>query len=533
MSSSSEPVLIQGRLSKRGKSVAGIGLWWKTRFFRLTASYLTYTDLKQQTLLASISTSDIAQCVNVKTRRTRGRRFMIRLVDHTVLQLCAMSVGECIQWVSVLCGVIAVCEKQRVEERDRRPDGISSLSSNSVILQSPRAPIERSQTVSIIPSLTGAAANSISSTSTSLGSIGYLQPNNSTSNLHALPYTPHSVPLLNEQKSMSIIGGMPIGEIALQRSLSSPDHAELQRMSSREMQLRQQQPQQQGTQLEQPQSQQLYQQQLQMQQQQQQQPILRQAVSSDSSTLSSGSPTPPLPEHLDYSDSQSRPTKALDTARHQVLDEEWYDEWDTETEAEDQQQPQRQQLPKASSSSSYNRAIYLPSGDTRRPYYSRYDYDDLPYYYYVNRRRRRQTASSLSSRSPLPLYQIYGFTAMVVVCSFIILYTGHTYSTINEVHSLYDHYLVSPRSPIPRYHQHWLVLLVKSWPVCVLIITAFYIMNSIRSFILLNNKKSGQPNKRRQGVSDTDFDWFGGVIAVSIASLSLSYMAQHQNWLFE
>ena len=114
--SSSEPVLIEGPVSKRGKSVAGIGLWWKTRYVRLTSSFLTITDLKLQTLFASISTSDLLFCAPVKTRRSTGRRFLIRLTDDSVLQFATLTPNECVQWVTVINGVIAVCEKQRAKD---------------------------------------------------------------------------------------------------------------------------------------------------------------------------------------------------------------------------------------------------------------------------------------------------------------------------------------------------------------------------------------------------------------------------------
>ena len=114
--SSSEPVLIEGPVSKRGKSVAGIGLWWKTRYVRLTSSFLTITDLKLQTLFASVSTADLLFCAPVKTRRSTGRRFLIRLTDDSVLQFATLTPNECVQWVTVINGVIAVCEKQRAKD---------------------------------------------------------------------------------------------------------------------------------------------------------------------------------------------------------------------------------------------------------------------------------------------------------------------------------------------------------------------------------------------------------------------------------
>ena len=114
--SSSEPVLIEGPVSKRGKSVAGIGLWWKTRYVRLTSSFLTITDLKLQTLLASIPTADFLFCAPVKTRRATGRRFLLRLLDSSVLQFATLTPNECVQWVTVINGVIAVCEKQRAKD---------------------------------------------------------------------------------------------------------------------------------------------------------------------------------------------------------------------------------------------------------------------------------------------------------------------------------------------------------------------------------------------------------------------------------
>ena len=92
-----------------------MALWWKTRYLRLTASFLTVTDLKQRTLLASIPTPEFVYCAAVKTRRAPGRRFLLRLLDNSVLQLCALTERECVQWVSVINGVISVCEKQRAK----------------------------------------------------------------------------------------------------------------------------------------------------------------------------------------------------------------------------------------------------------------------------------------------------------------------------------------------------------------------------------------------------------------------------------
>ena len=138
--SSSEPVLIEGAVSKRGKSVAGIGLWWKTRYLRLTSSFLTVTDLKQQTLLASIPTPDFRVCAPVKARRSTGRRFLLRLSDGSVLQLATLTPNECVQWVTVINGVIAVCEKQRAKDTlawQRRKEAALQAGAGAFALSAP------------------------------------------------------------------------------------------------------------------------------------------------------------------------------------------------------------------------------------------------------------------------------------------------------------------------------------------------------------------------------------------------------------
>ena len=138
--SASDPVLIEGPVSKRGKSVAGIGLWWKTRYLRLTSSFLTITDLKQQTLLASISTADFLFCAPVKTRRATGRRFLLRLADGSVLQFAALTLAECVQWVTVINGVITVCEKQRAKDTlawQRRKEAALQAGAGAFAVSSP------------------------------------------------------------------------------------------------------------------------------------------------------------------------------------------------------------------------------------------------------------------------------------------------------------------------------------------------------------------------------------------------------------
>ena len=479
--SSSEPVLIEGPVSKRGKSVAGIGLWWKTRYLRLTSSFLTVTDLKQQTLLASIPTPEFLICAPVKTRRATGRRFLLRLTDGSVLQLATLTANECVQWVSVINRVIDLCEKQRAKDtltRQRRKELALQAGSPAFALSSPNLglhePFHTAQPPSPAHPL---VLHPHPLTPTSLLAAPGSIPARAQSS--AVPTPTSGAPSADVATASGLVpleGGVP----PLQRSSSTGavmERHELERRKSRDRSIEQGRVQ------------------------------AQQAKRGGTSRRAGDS----------VADEGSRKSRVVNWEEKNAEAARSSSRRRDDDGGVSSHQPRHSHLYEDDDSRYHHRRLSAVSEEdeerSRSRHSSRYDghapYPSMPmppHVYYPYAYTPPPVAGVVAGRAGLgapPVQRLLFFSLLFLLFSFTILASGHTFRTANQLSSLYHQHVTQANSTLHAYEQP-LSQAMHTWPLLGMTVSGLYLAYLLQ--VGLRDKGVGR------GGGD-DVDWLGGGMA--------------------
>ena len=497
--------------------MAGIGLWWKTRFLRLTPSFLTVTDLKQQTLLASIPTTDFQYCAHVKTNRTRGRRFLIRLIDGQVLQLYTTTTGECVQWVSVINEVIVACDKQRAKNQlinQRRKDQLlaSSASSPNILLPGlPTTPTSGLPPHTPLP----APVSPARSQTANIASLAAASP----SLLHTTP-----IGLAGKHVSLQLGGGEAVGPPGLVRASSTGavvDQRRLERKTSRERERK-----------------------------------LKAAHDTGGAGTGSTGSEPRRVADKQPNGKSSKPASAGSERREEKRPRR-EDDYFSGYESYDRRHMQ-------SSRDTSDEEYYHHNdrngngnghGNGNGRHYSSRHYDDhpvMPYGYPtmpvpmplhmqsllspngINGHGQNGAALSLQQRAgdapaPPPTQRLLFFFLLFLLFSFTILLSGHTYRTSTALHSLYTRHVLQPSAVLFPYRS-LLSSVLQCWPFYGLVVSGCYLAYLFQACMWEGKRVvggSGGGGGGKSVVVVDDVDWLGGSMAGVVCTGCTYFIATH------
>ena len=477
----------------RVRSVAGIGLWWKTRFLRLTPSFLTITDLKQQTLLASIPTTDFQYCAHVKTNRTRGRRFLIRLVDGQVLQLYTTTTGECVQWVSVINEVIVACDKQRAKNqlinqrrKDQLRDQLASSASlpNIMLTSGPSTPTGLPANAPLMPSPVSPARAQ-------------------TANIAMIAAQSHQTTPNSTGKHVSVqLGETPGPPVALVRANSTGamvDQRRLERKTSRELQKRERK------------------------------------LKAAHDTGGAGTGSEPRRIVDSKVNGKGRPVSVNGERREERKrrDEDYFSGYESYD---------RRHLHSSRDASDDEQHYHHERTGSGR-YYSRY-YDEhpshpygypamplpyphhlLPYPFFSSPANGVLHPSSSqmgnAPSAPPPTQRLLFFFLLFLLFSFTILLSGHTYRTSTALQSLYTRHVLQPTAALFPYRA-MLSAVLQCWPFYGLVVSGCYLAYLLQASMWDVKKPSAGGTSGVDGV-----DWLGGSMAGMVCTGCTYFIATH------
>ena len=484
--------------------MAGIGLWWKTRFLRLTPSFLTITDLKQQTLLASIPTTDFQYCAHVKTNRTRGRRFLIRLVDGQVLQLYTTTTGECVQWVSVINEVIVACDKQRAKNQlinQRRKDQLlaSSASSPNILLPGlPTTPT--TPTAGGLPAITTLMPSPVSPTRSQTANIG--------SSLSS-PLSHHTTPNSSGKHVSLQLGGETAGAPGLVRASSTGavvDQRRLERKTSRERERK---------------------------------------LKAAHDTGGGGTGSEPRRTNESKVNGKGGPASA-GAERREERRSRRDDDYFSGYESYDRRHMQSSR--DASDDEYYGHHTERNGNGNGRHHSSRYDdHSTLPYSYpplplsmpphmlsppppsFVNSQARNGGPQSAQSQAggaalaPPPTQRLLFFFLLFLLFSFTILLSGHTHRTSAAVYTIYTRHVLQPTAALFPYRAV-VSSVLQCWPFYGVVVSGCYLAY-LFSTSLLDTKRPATTNAGGSTVDEVD--WLGGSMAGVVCTGCMYFIATH------
>ena len=462
------------------RSVAGIGLWWKTRYLRLTPSFLTITDLKQQTLFASIPTTDFQYCAHVKTNRTRGRRFLIRLIDGQVLQLYTTTTGECVQWVSVINEVIVACDKQRAKNQlsnQRRKDLLlaSSASSPNILLPvgMPVTPTSASSLPHIMPQPVSPAR-----AQTSIAALAA-----TTQPLAVTPRGPGKHVSL--QLNTETMGGAPPG---MQRSSSTGavvEQRRLERKTSREQDRK---------------------------------------LKAAHNTGGAGTGSEPRRAADKPANGRIRAASAAGERREEKRSARREDEYYSGYESYDRRHVQSSR--DASDDEYYHHAHSDKHGNGHDRHHSPRYYDDYPVmafgYPPMPLPVQPPPPQTLSAPPPPPPTQrLLFFFLLFLLFSATILLSGQTYRTSTALRSLYTAHVLQPAAPLYPYRS-LLSSVLQCWPFYGLVVSGCYL-----AYLFQACMWEARRSVVGGGKSVDEVDWLGGSMAGVVCTGCMYFIATH------